>query len=83
MVLCFSNNIKHGSKYWQELTGQMLGSNGGRNPAFCFPHAVPVVSSVCKVTETIFVWSRVGKGVGVCVCLSLSNHACVCVCVFF
>lgn len=31
MVLCFSNNIKQGSKYWQELTGQMLGSGPGEN----------------------------------------------------
>lgn len=52
MVLCVSNNIKQGSKYWQKLTGQMLFSISGRKP-FSAPHSVSVVSaSQHKVVRT-------------------------------
>lgn len=74
MVLCFSNNIKQGSKYWQELTGQMLGSIGGRKPLSAPRAASAVSAGQHKVVETV---DGVEKGVGSR--SSLSNLPSVCV----
>lgn len=76
MVLCFSNNIKQRSKYWQKLTGQMLCSISGKK-TFSAPHSFSAVStSQHKVVETGLVWYGVEKGVGFY--LSLSNLPSVC-----